>query len=180
MKRLRRILIIFAAPAGILFGLSQLGGTPIYKGFNTGFGATVETSLVPRLLLSTGTGDLTCWVKLKVPASAQTVSATLSNSLPLSVYQESVDGTDQWVAIVADGQKREEKFKWPSGTRLFLTFNNGNNVALSDWRVYLSDQAFDSKGRATWRRIAFVLSIVCLGLAVLGGALEAKASLKGD
>ncbi len=180
MKTLRRILIIFAAPAGILLGLSQLGGTPIYKGFNTGFDAKVVSGPVPGLSLSTETGDLTCWLKLKVPASAQPASAVLSNSLPLSVYQESVDGTDQWLAIVADGQKREEKFKWPSGTRIFLSFNSGSNVALSDWRVYLSDQAFDSKDRATWRRIAFVLSIVCLVLAVLGGALEAKASLKDE
>ena len=180
MKTLRRILIILAAPAGILFALSQLGGTPIYKGFNTGFDATVETSPVPRLSLSTEAGDLTCWLKLELPASAQAVSASLSNSVPLSVYQESVNGADQWVAIVADGQKREEKFKWPSGTRILLTFNNGANVALSDWQVYLSDQAFDSKNRATWRKIAFGLSIGFLVLAVLGGALEAKASLKDE
>lgn len=180
MKTLRRILIILAAPAGILFGLSQLGGTPIYKGFNTGFDATVETTPVPKLTLSTETGDLTCWLKLKLPASAQPVSASLSNSLPLSVYQESLDGADQWIAIVADGQKREEKFKWPSGSRLFLTFNNGSKVALNDWSVYLSDQAFDSQDRATWRKIAFGLSIAFLVLAVLGVALEAKASLKDE
>lgn len=159
MKTLRRILIILAAPALILLGLTQLGGTPTYKGYNTGFDAAVETSPVPRLSLSTETGDLTCWLKLKLPATAEPVSASLSNTLPLSVYRESVEGVDQWVAIVADGQKREEKFKWPSGAHLFLTFNNGHNVSLSDWRVYLSDQSFDSKERATWRKVAFVLSM---------------------
>jgi hypothetical protein len=180
MKTLRRILIILAAPAALLFGLSQLGGTPIYKGFNTGFDASAEAWPTPKLSLSTETGDLTCWLKLKMPASAQVVSANLSNSLPLGLYQESSDGINQWVAIVAAGQKPEEKFKWPSGTQILITFKNGSSLALSDWRLYLSDQAFDSKERAIWRSIAFVASIVCLVLAVLGGGLEAKANLKEE
>jgi hypothetical protein len=179
MKTLRRILIVLAAPAGILFGLSQLGGTPLYKGFNTGFTA-IAMSQGRQLSLSTESGDLTCWVKLRLPSSAQPVSARLSNSLPLAVYQESIGGTDQWLAVVADGQKREEKFKWPSGTSVVLTFGNDSNLALKDWRVYLSDQGFDSKDRALWRRTAFIVTIGCLLLAIVGAVLEARDKLKDD
>lgn len=180
MKTLRLILLSLAAPAALLLGLTQLGGTPIHKGCNTGFNAAVEINPTPRVSLSTETGDMTCWVKLKLPATAEPVAASLSTTLPLSVYQESVDGSDQWVAIVAQGPKREEKFKWPSGARLFLNFSNGHNIAVRDWRVYLSDQAFDSKQRATWRRVGFVLAGICLGLALFGGALEAHARFKGE
>jgi len=180
MKTLRRILIVLSAPAGIIFGLSQLGGTHLYKGFNTGFTATNAMSQERRLSLSTETGDLMCWVKLRLPVSAQPVSARLSNSLPLAIYQDSIEGTDQWIAVVADGQKREEKFKWPSGTNVVLTFGNGSNLALNDWRVYLSDQGFDSKDRASRRRTIFIVAIMCLLLAILGAALEAKDKLKDD
>lgn len=180
MKTLRLTLLSLAAPAALLLGLTQLGGTAIHKGCNTGFNAAVETSPTPRVSLSTETGDLTCWIKLKLPANAEPVAANLSNMLPLSVYQESVDGTEQWVAIVAQGSKREEKFKWPSGARLFLTFSNGHNMAVSDWRVYLSDQAFDSKQRATWRRIVFVIAGICLLLALFGGGLEARSRFKDE
>jgi hypothetical protein len=180
MKTLRLTLLSLAAPAALLFGLTQLGGTPIHKGCNTGFNAAVETGPMPRVALSTETGDLNCWVKLKLPATAEPVAANLSTTLPLSVYQESVDGDEQWVAIVAQGSKREEKFKWPSGARLFLSFSNGNNMAVSDWRVYLSDQAFDSKQRATWRKVAFVLAGICLALALFGGGLEARSRFKDE
>lgn len=178
MKTIRRVLIVLAAPAGILLGLTQLGGTPLHKGFHTGFAATTVLSQGPQLSLSTETGDLTCWMKLNVPASVQPVSARLSNSLPLTIYQESTNGADQWIAVVADGQKREEKFTWPSGTQVVLTFANGSNLALNDWRVYLSDQGFDSKDRATWRRRAFRVALVCLLFAIIGGILEAKDKLK--
>src|SRR6476469_5639153 len=105
MKTLRLTLLSLAAPAALLFGLTQLGGTAIHKGCNTGFNAAVETSPMPRVALSTETGDLNCWVKLKLPATAEPVAANLSTTLPLSVYQESVDGAEQWVAIVAQGSK---------------------------------------------------------------------------
>ena len=177
MKTLRIILIVLAVPGGLLFGLNQLGGTPLYKGFITGFTATA-ISQERQLSLSTETGDLTCWVKLRLPVAAQPVSARLSNSQPLTVYPENTEGTDQWIAVVADGQKREEKFKWPSGTNVVLTFGNGSNIALNDWRVYLSDQGFDSRDRAAWRRAAFIVTSVCVLLALVGGALEAKDRLE--
>jgi len=117
-------------------------------------------------------------MKLKVPASVQPISARLSNSLPLTIYQESTNGADQWIAVLADGQKREEKFKWPSGTQVVITFANGSNLALNDWRLHLSDQGFDSKDRAAWRRTAFMVAVVCLIFAIIGGILEAKDKLK--
>lgn len=177
MKSLRRILIALAAPAALLIGLTQLGGTPLFKGYDTGFGYAIESTSTPRLALQTGTGDLTCWVRLKLPATSDPTFANLSTNAPLSFYRESVEGSDQWVAIVAEGQKPEEKFKWPSGTTLFLSMKNGSNVKVNDWRIFLSDQGFDSQGRATGRKIAFGASLLLLALALVGGAFEAYAKL---
>jgi hypothetical protein len=166
MKKLRRLLMVFGAPAAALLGLTQLGGTPLYKGYNTGFTATTD-SANQKLAISNESSDLMCWVKLRLPLHVQLLSANLSSGTSLSVYQEAAQDADQWIAIVAEGQKREEKFKWPSGSILFLT-TNGGTVIPSDWRVYLSDQAFDSKGRARWRNIAFGFSVVFLFLSLAG------------
>lgn len=179
MKTLRRLLIVLGTVALVLLGITQLGGTPIYKGYDTGFQATAGNTPIPTFVLSTDVGDLTCWLRMRVPATSTPVSAGLSNGTPLSVYHERLDGQDQWVAVVADGYKREEKFKWPSGTQLFLTLKHGDNAALNDWRVYLSDKDFDSKDRATWRTIAFYFAAVCLVLGLVGTGLEAYAKYEG-
>lgn len=179
MKTLRRLLIVLGTVALVLLGITQLGGTPIYKGYDTGFQATTGNTPVPTLVLSTDVGDLTCWLRMRVPATSTPVSASLSNGIPLSVYHESVEGQDQWVAVVADGYKREEKFKWPSGTQLFLTFKHGDSAALNDWRVYLSDKDFDSRDRTKGRTIAFYFSALCLLLGLVGAGLEAYAKYEG-
>lgn len=178
MKTLRRILIVLAAPAALLLGLTQLGGTPISKGYNTGFHSTVESSPV-RLALSTDTGDLTCWVKLRIPANALSFSAKLSTGALLWVYQDTRDGSDQWIAIVAEGQKPQEKFKWPSGAALLVysSDNSPGSLTLNDWRVFLSDKDYDSMDRAKWRTWVFRGSVALLILALIGGGLEGYSKL---
>jgi hypothetical protein len=173
MKTLRRFLIGLAAPSALLLGLTQLGGTPIYKGYNTGFTTTAETSQNSTLTITTDAGDLTCWVKLRLPFHSQDLSAKLSTGTPLYVYQHSMQDADQWVAIVADSQKPEEKFNWPSGAILFLTSTNGGGITPNDWQIYLSEQAFDSKSRARWRNVVFGFSIFFLLLSLAGVTLEA-------
>ncbi len=178
MKKLRRFLIAMAVPFGGLITLTQLGGSPIYEGFDTGFDARPADIANSKLAISTDSGDLHCWVKLQLPLRSQSFSANLSGGIPLSVYQESVQGGSQWVAISADGLKREEKFHWPSGATLYLTTANGVSVLPSDWRVYLADQAYDSMGRAMWRKIALGCSLVFLCLSLTGGILEGLARAK--
>jgi hypothetical protein len=173
MKTLRRFLIALVAPSALMLGLTQIGGTPIYKGYNTGFTTSLDSSSNSTLTITTDAGDLTCWVKLRLPSHSQALSATLSTGTPLYVYQHSMQDADQWIAIVAEGQKREEKFKWPSGAILSLTSANGGSLTPNDWQVYLSEQAFDSKGRATWRNIVFGFSVFFLLLSLAGGTLEA-------
>jgi hypothetical protein len=179
MKTLRRILIALLAPATLLLGLSQLGGTPISKGYNTGFLSKMEDSPRASLTLSTDVGDLTCWLRLRVPAGTQTFSAKLSTGSPLGVYQDSLEGSHQWLAIVADGQKPQEKFKWPSGATVIVSCSEENpaSLTLTDWRVFLSDKDYDSKERARWRRILFVVSAALLVLALIGGLLEGYSKL---
>src|ERR1051325_9920724 len=86
MKTLRRFLIVLAAPSVILLGLTQLGGSPIYKGYNTGFSATPADPANSKLAISTDAGDLMCWVKLRLPLQSQSLSANLSTGNALSVY----------------------------------------------------------------------------------------------
>lgn len=180
MKKLRRLLMILAAPSAAILGLTQLGGTPLYKGYDTGFTVTAADSSGSKLAISTDAGDLTCWIRLRLPLHSRSLSVNLSNGTALSVYQESVQDGHQWIAIVAEGQKPQEKFKWPSGALLFITSTSGASNAPSDWRVYLSDQTFDSKDRARWRTTAFALSVVFFFLFLAGGTLEAVAKLKDE
>lgn len=180
MKTLRRLLIGLAAPSALMLGLTQLGGTPIYKGYNTGFTSTLHNSANSTLAIGTDAGDLTCWIRLRVPSHSQSFSANLSTGTPLHVYQHSIQDTDQWIAIVAEGQKREAKFEWPSGAVLSLTATNGESITPHDWQVYLSDQAFDSKDRARWRNIVFGFSVFFLLLALAGGTFEAFAKDKDE
>src|SRR6266850_1625876 len=84
VKKLRIGLMSMIVPAGVLLGLTQLGGTPISSGQNTHFVQQIEYSPSPRLALSTDAGDLSCWLKLRLPAKAQVLSANLSTDAPLS------------------------------------------------------------------------------------------------
>jgi hypothetical protein len=172
MKNLRLALIVLGALAVILLGITQLGGTPIYKGYDTGFKATATNNPMPTLTLSNSAGDLNCWLEMKLPASSTPVAASMSNNVQLSVYHEGLDGSDQWIAIVAQGFKREEKFNWPAGTRIFITFKHGDSVGLSDWRAYLGDKDLDSQSRAKWRTVAFYIGIAFLAVGLAGTALE--------
>jgi len=178
MKKLRRLLIAMAVPFGGLITLTQLGGSPIYKGFDTGFDARPADAANSKLAISTDSGDLQCWIKLQLPLRSQSFSAQLSGGTPLMVYQESVHDGTQWVAISADGLKREEKFHWPSGATLYLTTANGVSVVPDDWRVYLAGQAYDSRGRAMWRKIASGFAFLFFCLSLTGGILEGLARAK--
>ena len=169
-----------AVPFGGLITLTQLGGSPIYKGSDTGFDARPADGGSSKLALSTDSGDLQCLIKLRLPLRSQSFSASLSGGTPLSVYQESVQDGNQWVAISAEGPKREEKFHWPSGATLYLTTTNGVSFVPSDWRVYLANQPYDSKDRAIWRKIAVIFSLVFLCLSLTGGILEGLARAKEE
>ncbi len=180
MKVLRMILIALVAPATILLGLTKLGDTPISRGYNVGFLPRLEQdSSGIRLAMATDVGDLTCWVELKVPSASPSFTAKLSTDTALSVYRESVDGPYQWIAIVAGGQKHQDKFKWPSGANVYLYAqdNQPSSLALADWRVYLSDKDHDSKEQAEWRTRLLWLSGLLLVLALVGGGLEGYAKL---
>src|SRR5690242_9353135 len=129
MKTLRWILMAMAVPAGVLFGVTRIGDTSISKGYDTGFTALVGSSPT-KLTLSTDTGDLMCWLRLRIPVQASTPTAKLSTGTSLFVYPEAQDGTSEWIAIVADGQKPEEKFKWPSGSNVVVYSTDSNPNSL--------------------------------------------------
>jgi hypothetical protein len=44
MKKLRVFLMVLAAPAAVLLGMRELGGTPISKGYDTGFEWRAESN----------------------------------------------------------------------------------------------------------------------------------------
>lgn len=174
--------MLLGTPALVVAGLTQIGGNPVSKGQNTHFASWIDYSPKARLALSTDAGDLSCWLKIKVPANSQRFSANLSTGAPLTVYTDSSEGPFQWIAIVADGPKREEKFKWPSGSIVLVTSADGNSVSITpyDWSVFLSDKDSDSQSRAKWRRNLFIGSVILLSLGLSGGVLEVHSKLQKE
>jgi hypothetical protein len=176
MKLLPRILIMLAAPAGVLYGLNQIGGTSISKGYDMGFhwqaqGAGARTGVE----LSKDAATVNCWIKLKVPVNSLGFEARLTTSVPLKVNREGLEGSDEWIVISGAGQNPQEMFAWAAGAAITLT-PKGNLLpvlAVSDWRVNLSDKDYDSASRAWWRKILLRIAVVCFFLSLIGLALSA-------
>ncbi|HEY3130683.1 MAG TPA: hypothetical protein VGL91_14600 [Acidobacteriota bacterium] len=175
MKKLRLILIVLAAPAVILLGLHEIGGTPIFKGYDVGFVWQPDPSNVRLALTADPEGNMTCWLRLKVPASSPAFTAETSTNARLRVYRERFQGADQWIAVVKDSQVPQEKFDWPSGAMVFVYPQDKSlsSLTVNDWYVFPSNKNFDSSDRAKWRKTWFHVSIVLLLLSLIGAIFEA-------
>jgi hypothetical protein len=173
VKILRRLLIVLAVPAAALLGLKEIGGTPLSKGTDTGF-TWHRAAPSGGLTLSNESGNLTCWIELKIPISNTGYTASLSTTGPLRTYTSSIDGTDQWLAIVTPSARPQDMFLWPAGATLLLVSADPANpdVSLHDWHVDLSDKQPDSQSDAARRKKLFIVGLVCLALSVIGGILE--------
>lgn len=102
MKKVRLLLIILAAPAGILFGVREIGGTPISRGYDTGFKWHSEPSIRRLVLSAEPEGNMTCRIKLKIPGMNAAFTSETSNKVRLKVTQESAADGYQWISINRD------------------------------------------------------------------------------
>lgn len=173
MKTLRLLLMVLAAPAAVLLGMHELGGTPISKGYETGFSSHLESS--SHLVLSADPeGNMTCWLRLKLPSAMSSIRATTSGNVPLRVTPGIASGKFQWVSVTKDSMVPEDKFEWLSGATVSLDFsgNSTEPIEVADWFLYPNNKSYDSRQRARWRHVLFWASLVLLALAISGGVLE--------
>jgi len=176
MKKVRLLLIILAAPAGILFSLREIGGTPISKGYDTGFEWHSEPSTGRLVLSAEPEGNMNCRIKLKIRGTNNSFSSETSNKVRLKVVQESATQGYQLISINKDSPVPEEKFEWPSGSYITLDVEpKGQPAVLSvvDWYVYSSTKSTDSSQLAHRRRIIFWISLSLLILSSAGVVAEA-------
>jgi len=182
MKTLRLILMGLGAPALLLLGVHEFAGTPISKGYETGFEWHVDPSSNRLELNTDAEGNVTCWLVLEIPATIQGIKAETSAGTRLRTYQKSLNGSTQMVAIVKDTPAPETAFDWPSGTSLLISTQNGSpasSVAIGNWYVYLANKTYDSRARAHWRKTLFRISIVLFILALIATTIEAVEKARG-
>jgi hypothetical protein len=133
-------------------------------------------------------GNMACWLRLKLPATASAFTAETSTRTRLKAYQQGLQGSAQWVAIVKDGQNPEDpwvaivKVRLASGATLFLhpqDKSSASSLVIADWYVYPTNKTFDSRSRARWRSTIFKISLGLLAFALLGLILEGIDKARG-
>jgi hypothetical protein len=159
--------------ATVLLGLTQIGGTPLSKGTDTGF--KWSPAQPSGLVLSNERSNITCWLELLVPENTDGYNASLSATGSLRVYPITKDVPNQWIAVVAQGTHPEEMFSWPAGSNLTLVSLDPSrpNFQIADWRVHISDKDPDSQSDSVRRGRYLFFGLICLSLTLLGGAFEA-------
>lgn len=182
MKRLRLIFMGLGAPALLLLGVHEFAGTPISKGYETGFEWHADPSNNRLVLNADAEGNVTCWLVLQLPAGIQGFQAETSGGTHLRTYQKSVSGSTQMVAVVKDTAAPETAFDWPSGTSLFISPQDRTSTsspAIGDWYAYLANKTYDSRDRAKWRKTLFRISIVLFIFGLIATTIEAAEKARG-
>ncbi|MGC2695541.1 MAG: hypothetical protein WA738_07100 [Candidatus Angelobacter sp.] len=179
MKTLRKILIILAAPAAILFGLKEISGSPIYKGDDSGMAWKAEQNPA-KFVLTNDLGDTTCVLRLKIAGNAQGYKAALANRTVLKVNQVTEDDEDGWIELADGSSSGQDKFKWPSGSGIYVypQPNAAGDLKVENWKLFRTDKSPDTYARARGRKIGLMAALGCLVLALIGGSLEAAERLK--
>ncbi len=173
MRKLRLWLMVLGAPAVALLGLREIGGTPISRGYDTGFQWRQEQANHRLVLSADPGGNMTCWVRLKVPATRSGFTAETSTQVQLRVTKEAADSGYEWIAVTKNSTVPEDKFEWPSGSVTSITSQDkSSQLGVADWYVYSSNKNFDSAQRTRWRTILYRMSLVFLGLSLTSGFLE--------
>jgi hypothetical protein len=178
MKTLRKFLMILAVPAAVLYGLKEIGGTPLYKGDDVGLAWKAQAN-TGKLILTNDMGDITCLLRLRMAGTAD-YQAELANGTVLKTSKSPDQGDEGWIEVSAVSPNPQEKFKWPSGSGVFILPVAKQTAAmnLADWEIFLTDKHPDSLQRAKWRDRGFKFSLAFFVLALIGGALEANERLK--
>ncbi|MHB8390567.1 MAG: hypothetical protein ACYDBH_13470 [Acidobacteriaceae bacterium] len=144
--KIRTLLVIMAAPAGILLGLHELGGNPISKGSDTGFAWQAKPSSGQIVLSADPGGTIRCWIKVKIPTVTGNITA-YTETTPLSAKVTQADDNGEWLEITKSAS--EDFFDWRSGRTVVIHFDpKPAQLAVEDWETFLS-----TKG---WNRVQIV------------------------
>jgi hypothetical protein len=168
--KIRRLFLVMAAPAVILLGLHEIGGTSISKGSETGFLWQTRPSDGQLVLSADPGGTMNCWIRMKVPLVQSKITAS-TESIPLFV-KVTTDQSGEWVEITKSAT--EDYFDWRSGRSVIVRFEpKPAQLSVEDWQVFPSAKSPDSKTGAQWRRCLFIAGLVLLALVFVGAILEA-------
>lgn len=171
MKTIRRLLLVMAAPALILVGLHEIGGTSISKGSETEFAWRANPSAGQLVLSADSGGTMNCWIRVKIPTVQGKITAS-TESVPLFVKVTTDEGGGEWVEVTKSAT--EDFFDWRSGRDVIIQFDpKPAQLGVEDWQVFPSSKAPDSKTWAQWRFDLFIVSLVLWGLVLVGAILEA-------
>jgi hypothetical protein len=171
MKIIRRILLIMAAPALILAGLHEIGGTSISKGSETEFIWHANPSQGQLVLSADPGGTMNCWLRVKAPPVKGKITAS-TESIPLFVKVTADESGDEWIEITKTAT--EDYFDWRSGRDVIIQIDpKPAQLSVEDWQVFPSAKAPDSKTWAQWRHGLFVVSLILWALVLVGAILEA-------
>ena len=179
MRYLKKIAIFLGAIALVVLGLDKIAGKPLLPGRDTGFEWHLDTSTSsPRLVLATDAGDISCVVELKIRSQVSPWIANLSNGVALTVTQSALGPGETIIVLSAPAKSTQEKFVWPSSINVLVTpgRNSQGGLSISDWTVFVNNDAYDSlsrsKLRTIWRWICGVL--LFFGLVSIGHEALAK------
>jgi hypothetical protein len=174
LKKLRRLVLIIAAPATLLFGIHEIAGVPISKGYETGFHWEV-TQAGKHLILSDDTdGTITCRIVFRLASSGPAPTAKTSANVPLGVAVTPEGPGVERVEIVKALSANQEMFSWPAGKNIDITFGAPLTTSgVLDWYVYPDSKSFDSRERSQWRHGIFDATLILSLIMICGVTFEA-------
>jgi hypothetical protein len=123
-------------------------------------------------------GNMTCWLRLKVPENQGTVTAKTEGGASLLVKITPANRHDEWLEITKDAAGGF--FEWPSGRRVIVQFvPRPSALSIDDWQAFLNNKSSDSKSWSRSRRILFIVGLVLLIPAIVGTVLQGLEARRG-
>jgi hypothetical protein len=156
----------------VVVGVDKLSATPIvlWRGTDTGFGASPTEKPLPGLLLVIGI-KADCYLRLRItdnkgdPVSSGKRAFHMYDA-QLAPRPDEVEPA-VWVEVVPkEGPPGAERtyFRWPSGKRILITCTDpqARPMRVGDWEVHLNDSKlpYDSHGRFLFRWGWFIVSVL--------------------
>ncbi|MDQ3282207.1 MAG: hypothetical protein M3Q69_12430 [Acidobacteriota bacterium] len=155
-----------AAASLLAFLLSGSGPWPIDRGV----GFTYETSdRRDGVRLTKTEGDMTCYLRIKMPPEASVSSVHLDKSA-LRARRD-----DEWWRI-EDPATRLGRFNWYAGGSVRLA---GTHLEIQDWELFRASGRTDSKSRTALRLWWSVASVALLAMSVVGVIVQALTPPEG-
>lgn len=172
---MKRWLLVMGVVGASFVGLERIGVTPVVSHYDAHFRWRQDAARPARILLSTDTGDLDCWLRLVVQplGDAPAITASITDGTELAVSPSRV-AADKWsLEISSPGllSTQRMKFKWPAGIEVAVTSTGAPTatVIVTDWEIFGDKAESDSAAKARQRRIWFWVSLVMLGLSLASG-----------